>query len=210
VFYFPLIFLFMLIFFGLLVVLFLLIMAGAIGYAFDKIGLSPLTVFVLFSACLIGSSIDIPVHRIRNDKVLMDRVVSSSGLRFRVPTVRRPETVVAVNVGGAVIPCLIALYLLASTSYPFQALIGVAIVTAVSKPLARPVPGLGIAMPAMIPPLVAALVVLILAPEQGPMVAYISGTFGVLIGADVLNLNNLTALRALVVSVGLAHSMGSF
>jgi uncharacterized membrane protein len=34
------------------------------------------------------------------------------------------------------------------------------------------------------------------------MVAYISGTFGVLIGADLLNLKNLTALKAPVVSIG--------
>jgi uncharacterized membrane protein len=202
VFYFPLVFFFMLALFGLLVLLFLLIMVGAISYAFDKIGLDPFAVFALFSACLIGSSINIPVRRMRNDGVMMDQVVSFFGFRFRIPTVRRPETVIAVNVGGAVIPCLIALYLLASTSYPLQALIGVAIVTAVSKLLARPVPGLGIAMPAFIPPIVAALVALILAPEQGPMVAYISGTFGVLIGADVLNLKNLRALRAPVVSIG--------
>jgi hypothetical protein len=50
VFYFPLVFLFTPMFFGLLAVLFLLNMVGAIGYAFDKIGLSPFTVFVLFSA----------------------------------------------------------------------------------------------------------------------------------------------------------------
>jgi uncharacterized membrane protein len=202
VFYFPLIFLFMLALFGLLVLLFLLIMVGAIGYAFDKIGLDPVVVFALLAACLIGSSINVPVHRMRNDSVMRAQVVSFFGLRFRVPTLARRETVIAVNVGGAIIPCAVAVYLLASTGYPFQALIGVAAVAAVSKLLARPVPGLGIAMPAFIPPIVAALVALILAPEQGPMLAYISGTFGVLIGADLLNLKNLTALRAPVVSIG--------
>jgi uncharacterized membrane protein len=110
--------------------------------------------------------------------------------------------VVAVNVGGAVIPCLIALYLLATTRHPVQALIGTAVVTGVSKWLARPAPGLGIVMPAFIPPIVSALVALILAPAQAPMVAYISGTFGVLIGADLLNLKNLQALGAPVVSIG--------
>src|SRR5919109_1326440 len=42
----------------------------------------------------------------------------------------------------------------------------------------------------------------LLAPAQAPMVAYISGSFGVLIGADLLNLRNLAALRAPVVSLG--------
>jgi uncharacterized membrane protein len=201
-FYAPLIFLFMLAFFGLLVLLFLLITVGAISFAFDKMGLDPGVVFVLFLACLIGSYINIPVHRLRNEAVMMDQVVSFVGFRFRIPTMARRETVVAVNVGGAIIPCLIALYLLAATSFPFQALIGMVMVAVVSKLLARPVTGLGIAMPAFIPPIVAALVALILAPAQAPMVAYISGTFGVLIGADLLNLKNLTALRAPVVSIG--------
>jgi uncharacterized membrane protein len=200
--YAPLIFLFMLGFFGLLVLLFLLIMAGAIGYAFDQIGLDPFVVFVLFSACLVGSYINIPVYRMRNEGVMMDQVVAFFGMRFRIPTMHRRETVIAVNVGGAIIPCLLAVYLLAATSSRFQALIGIAVVAVVSKLLARPVPGLGIAVPALIPPIVAAILALILAPAQGPMVAYISGTFGVLIGADLLNLKNLTALRAPVVSIG--------
>lgn len=201
-FYAPLIFLFMLAFFGLLVLLFLLIMVGGVSVAFDKIGLDPIVVFALFLACLIGSYINIPVHRLRNEAVMMDQVVSVFGFRFRIPTRARRETVIAVNVGGAIIPCLIAFYLLATTSYPFQALIGSAIMTGLSKWLARPVPGLGIAMPALIPPIIAALIGLLLAPAQAPMVAYIAGTFGVLIGADLLNLKNLTALRAPVVSIG--------
>jgi uncharacterized membrane protein len=202
VFYAPLIFLFMLAFFGLLVLLFLLIMAGAVSYAFERIGISPLAVFALLMACLIGSYINIPLHRMRNTGVMTDQVVSFFGLRVRVPIAARAETVIAVNLGGAVIPCLIALYLLAITRYPLQALVGVAMVTAIAKLLARKVPGLGIAMPAFIPPIAAALIALILAPAQSPMVAYISGTFGVLIGADLLNLKDITALRAPIVSIG--------
>jgi uncharacterized membrane protein len=201
-FYSPLIFLFMLAFFVLLVFLFTLVMIGAIGFAFDKVGIHPELVFILLLACLVGSYINIPVHRIQNEHVMTNRVVSFFGFRFGIPTASRRETVVAVNVGGSIIPCFIALYLLATTRYPLQALIGIAIVAVVSKLLARPVPGLGIAMPAFIPPAIAALVGLILAPAQAPMVAYISGTFGVLIGADLLNLRNLTALQAPVVSIG--------
>lgn len=201
-FFFPLVFLFMLAFFAVLVLLFILIFVGAIGYAFDKIGIDPAVVFVVLLACLIGSSINIPLYRMRNEQLVTNQMVSFFGFRFRVPMVTRRETVVAVNVGGAIIPCLVATYLLAITAYPLAALIGVGIITAISKWLARPVPGLGIAMPAFIPPIIAALVGLILAAEQSPMVAYISGTFGVLIGADLLNLKKLGELRAPVVSIG--------
>ena len=103
-FYAPLIFLFMLAFFGLLVLLFLLIMVGAVRFAFDKIGLDPIAVFALFLACLIGSYINIPVHRLRNEAVMMDQMVSVFGFRFRIPTMARREPVIAVNVGGAIIP----------------------------------------------------------------------------------------------------------
>jgi uncharacterized membrane protein len=201
-FYSPLIFLFMLGFFVLLVLLFTLIMIGAMSFAFDKIGVPPEIVFLLLLACLVGSYINIPLYRIQTENVMASQVVSFYGFHFRIPTASPRETVIAVNVGGAIIPCLIALYLLATTRYPLQALIGIAIVAGVSKLLARPVPGLGIAMPAFIPPIAAALVALTLAPAQGPMVAYISGTFGVLIGADLLNFKNLPALRAPVVSIG--------
>jgi uncharacterized membrane protein len=200
--YFPLIFIFMLGFVVILVLLFTLIMLGAISYAFDKVGIHPEIVFLLLLACLIGSYINIPLYRLRNEQLLTDQVIPFFGMRFRIPTVGQRETVVAVNVGGAIIPSLIATYLLANTAYPVQALIGVAVVAAVSKYLARPVVGVGIAMPAFIPPLLAALIALLLAPEQSPMAAYISGTFGVLIGADLLNLKNLAALRAPVVSIG--------
>jgi uncharacterized membrane protein len=202
-FYFPMVFLFMLAFFILLIFLFILITVGAIGYAFDKVGIPPTVVFVLLLACLAGSYINIPIHRIRNEEVITNQVVSFFGFRFRVPLMSRRETVLAVNVGGGIIPTLLATYLLVTTAYPLQALVGVGIVAAVSKYLARPVPGLGIAMPAFIPPIVATLVALLFAPAQeAPIVAYISGTFGVLIGADLLNLKNLAALRAPVVSIG--------
>lgn len=201
-FYFPMLFFFMLAFFVLLIFLFILIMVGAIGYAFDKVGIPPTVVFVLLLACLAGSYLNIPVHRIRNEEVMANQVVSFFGFRFRVPQVSRRETVLAVNVGGAIIPTLLATYLLITTAYPLRALVGIGIVATISKYLARPVPGLGIAMPAFIPPIVATLVAMLLAPAQAPMVAYISGTFGVLIGADLLNLKNLAALRAPVVSIG--------
>ena len=201
-FYLPTIVLFMLAFFVLLVLLFTLIMVGAISYAFEKVGLAPGAVFGLLLACLAGSSVNIPLHRIRNAQVVTDPVVPVFGFRWRVPRVTPRETVVTVNVGGAVIPCLVAIYLLAKTAYPLQAMLGIAIVAAIAQRLARPVPGLGIALPAFIPPILSALTAVLLAPAQAPMVAYISGTFGVLIGADLLHLRDLAALRTPVVSIG--------
>jgi uncharacterized membrane protein len=81
-------------------------------------------------------------------------------------------------------------------------LAGVVIVTVVVHALARIVPGVGIAVPMFVPPLAAALVGLVLAFRRAPPVAYVSGSMGALIGADLLNLPRIAELAAPVVSIG--------
>jgi uncharacterized membrane protein len=130
-------------------------------------------------------------------------VINFFGMRYVVPVVEyRDRTVVAVNVGGAVVPTLLSLYLLFTTGLFFRALLGVAIVSAVVHYLARPVPGVGIAIPLFVPPLIAAATGLLLAPNQAPAIAYIAGTLGCLIGADLLNLQRLSGLGAPIASIG--------
>ena len=74
--------------------------------------------------------------------------------------------------------------------------------TLVTHWLARPVKGVGIAMPAFIPPLVAALVSVILSHDYAPVLAYVGGTLGTLIGADILNIDKIKNLGAPVASIG--------
>ena len=114
--------------------------------------------------------------------------------------VRRPH--LAVNVGGAVVPVLICLYVLAhQLSAILPSAIGVAVVGLVVHRWARPVRGLGIAIPMFIPPIVAALAAWFLAvlfggPQHIDAIAYVSGVLGTLIGADLANLGNLGDLGA--------------
>jgi len=68
--------------------------------------------------------------------------------------------------------------------------------------LARLVPGVGIAVPMFIPPLAAAAVALILAFRRAPPVAYVAGSMGALIGADIWNLGRIAELGAPIVSIG--------
>ena len=63
-----------------------------------------------------------------------------------------------------------------------------------------------IAMPILIAPLAAAMVALALDPEQAPALAYIGGTLGVLIGADILRLKDIGRLGEPVASIGGAGS----
>ena len=57
-------------------------------------------------------------------------------------------------------------------------------------------------MPIFIAPISAAMVALLLSPEQSPMFAYISGTLGVLLGADVLRLKDIRAMGTPIASIG--------
>jgi uncharacterized membrane protein len=75
--------------------------------------------------------------------------------------------------------------------------------------LARPVPGLGIAMPGFVPPLVAAAMALVLAPAQAAPVAFIVGVLGPLIGADLLHIKDVTKIaKTGIASIGGAGTFG--
>ncbi|MCX8015574.1 MAG: DUF1614 domain-containing protein, partial [candidate division WOR-3 bacterium] len=69
--------------------------------------------------------------------------------------------------------------------------------------LARPTPGIGIALPAFLPPIIAAILALVFVGRAlAPGVAYISGVLGVLIGADLLNIRTIQKFGRGVMSIG--------
>jgi uncharacterized membrane protein len=130
-------------------------------------------------------------------------VIRVFGQRFVVPRwSERQHTVLAVNVGGAVVPALLSLYLLTQALAPLRVVLATAAVTLLTYRLARPVAGVGIVVPMLLPPLSAALAALILVPQQAPLAAYVAGTMGTLIGGDLLHLRQVTKLATPVASIG--------
>ena len=117
------------------------------------------------------------------------------------------EQVICFNVGGAGLPTLFSLYLLIMHVPLWPTLIAMLLVTVVAKLVARPQPGVGIVMPAFIPPLVAAASALLMEttglahPGQAAPIAYVAGTIGTL-GADLLNWRAIQNLGAQMVSIG--------
>jgi uncharacterized membrane protein len=201
----PFLALYAIVFFVVLAFLFVLLEINVISYAFAAIGLPPEMAFAALLVSLIGSYFNIPIARVENREPHPAEVVSSFGVRYRVPVrYAGDSTIVAINLGGAIVPALISIYLLMKMpSILLPALIGVGIVTAVVNRFARPIPGLGIATPMLIPPIVAALCGYVLGSAQNrDAVAFISGVLGTLIGADLLNLNKLRDLGAPVASIG--------
>ncbi len=166
--------------------------------SFTKLGLSPGGAVALFGLSLVGSVINIPLVR--------QRVIVEERPHFLLPFIfyyppRVRQQVIAVNVGGAVIPTAFALYLLQRT--PLAPAVAATVVVALAaKAMARVMPGLGIALPAFVPPLVAAGAALILAGDFAAPVAYIAGSLGTLIGADLLNLPRIRGLGAHMTSIG--------
>ena len=189
----------------LLIFLFVFIHVGLITIAAGKLGLSADQILLFLLGSLIGSHINIPVKKILRDEELYpeELVVSFFGMRYVVPRLRQPRyTVIAVNVGGCLIPIFLSFYLMLKNGVFLSPLLATSLVAAVCYKLARPVPGVGIAIPMFIPPLLAALVALIISPDKAPVVAYISGTMGTLIGADILHLRDINRLKAPVASIG--------
>jgi uncharacterized membrane protein len=147
--------------------------------------------------------VNIPFHKVKSvNRILQLEEVRFFWITYRVPhfSLQEVSATVAVNLGGAVIPTAVSLYLIHSHPQQlFQALMGIVITAIVVHLVARKVPGLGITTPAFIPPLAAALSAYLLSPN---VVAYVAGTLGTLIGADLTNLHDIATLGAPVVSIG--------
>ena len=196
------------IFFVILIfVVLVLIFTGVIGITLGAVGFTPLTIVLVMVACLIGSGINIPLYKIKTTRPMVhEEYVRWLGITYRVPRVSYGETStqIAVNVGGALIPTSLSVYLLtiSSVSIVTLSLIAVLIVTLVTHLVARPVKGVGVVTPAFISPIVAAISALLLSPAHPVIVAYVSGTLGTLIGADLLNLGKIPELGAPVASIG--------
>jgi uncharacterized membrane protein len=180
-----------------------LIEIGLLEYAYAKMGVNRRYVFVVLLLSLLGSYINIPVAQLPGEQVLTGREVTYFGMRYVIPMVEKwPGTIIAVNVGGAVIPTVLSLYLMVKNRLYVRSLVGVVIVAAMAYWLAEPVKGMGIALPIFIPPLVATGTALLLSRQSAPPLAYIIGSLGTLIGADLLNLGTLQGLGAPVASIG--------
>jgi len=195
-------------FFGILVLLFALVIAvlqiGILGYAYEKMGISRLTAYAILFFSLVGGSVNIPVAEVGGETVVaMQEVVDNWGFRYEVPVYKQwPRTMIAINVGGALIPTVLSIYFIVKNRIYASSALGVFAVTAVVHALAQPIPQMGISVPVFIPPVVSALVAILLSREHAAPLAYASGCLGTLIGADLLNLDELGHLGASVASIG--------
>ncbi|HLK83849.1 MAG TPA: DUF1614 domain-containing protein [Xanthobacteraceae bacterium] len=194
-------------FFAILVGIFLLVVVliqiNVLSYAYTRLGVSSGTALLLLLASLIGSYINVPVWEFPERQVESGQEVVFFGVHYVVPVVVEwPGTVIAINIGGAVIPTVLSLYLLAKNNMWMRGIITTAIVAVIVHWLAEPVQGVGIAVPIFVPPVATAITALLIARQHAAVLAYAGGSLGTLIGADLLNLGVVRGLGAPVASIG--------
>lgn len=207
---------FLILIFGILfaavIFLFALVQVGALTVAFTKLGLTTNQVFLVLFGTLFGSMINLPVYSRPLEPGLSDIQSPLKGLwrhyqHDRYQRIARfTRQTVAVNIGGCLIPCLLSIYFIARIGLSPGLILSVVLIAGATYRLARPVPGVGIGIPFLIPPLLAVLAAWLLAPQgQTAQVAYIAGSLGTLVGADVLKLldpRTLKDLQAPMLSIG--------
>ncbi len=191
----------MLLFLSLLPLIFLLFL-GIIGKAFVKVGLTPFQTWTLLLVSLVGSAINIPVAE-KKTYQLVDQVKVMNFFRIQLPPINMERRVIiAVNLGGAIIPVIFSLYLLYRVGLGLGILASLLLAIIVSYTFSKPIRGLGITMPFYIAPIAAAIGSLLFTPNLAGISAYISGTLGTLIGADLLRLKDIDKVGSGFVSIG--------
>jgi uncharacterized membrane protein len=163
-----------------------------------KLHLAPDQAILLIIAIVAGSLVNIPVKHIVRDQPVWSHPLQVWGLDGALPrwTTRSNHTIIAVNIGGCMVPLGISFFLLAWLARTGQDVMAdVALATAITTVIcyvaARPLPGVGIVMPGFISPAAAALSALLLVPDAAPAAAFVAGTLGPLIGADFFHINDL-------------------
>ncbi len=187
----------------LLVGLLILIQLRILRYAYMRLGVGPGAALLLLFGSLIGSYFNIPITILPGTPMRTGQIVEFFGMRYVVPGVAAwPGTVLAVNVGGAVIPTLMSTYLVIRYQLWLKATIATVVIAFIIHSMATPVPGIGIAVPVFAPVVATAILAFVLSREYAPPLAYIGGSMGTLIGADLLNLDKISGLGAPVASIG--------
>lgn len=177
---------------------------NVVQVAAAKLGFSRGMAILLFTLIIIGSTINIPLYRIESQGQLPLNFQDIWLERYwGIPLQQAHSfTVVALNVGGGLIPVLLALYQLGRSNI-LAIILCTAIVTLVSYHSAHIVPGIGIEINPLVSPLTAVLSAILLTKgTQISPVAFASGVLGTLIGADLLHLAQIEKMTAGVLSIG--------
>ncbi len=132
-----------------------------------------------------------------------------------IPLFYSGKVVIGINIAGAVIPIYISFRVLGRGRAPLlESVLGTAIVTYLAYSLSEVIPGEGILLYWIYVPAIAASIIGVIAArkkwERAGPVAYVSGTMGILIGADLLRLEEVLAWQPTHYSFAVIGGAGVF
>lgn len=199
-----------------------LLFLGVIGAALARLGFSFWVVVLLLVVIVAGSFVNVPLctMRRREGRGRKPRGQYAPSMYDRMYRTDRWESeegcgmAVSMNVGGAVVPVLISVYLVGLVVlgevaggewFLVRMAAAVGVVSVVVFFAARPVRGIGVAMPLFVGPLVTVAVSLMLCGGFGlpaAVMGFVAGTLGTLIGADLLHLREVYAEGCRMLSIG--------
>lgn len=195
-----------------------LLFLGLVGAAFTRLGFSWTAALAVVLLMLFGSFINIPLSTVRREMVRAGHgefAYDGTNAQASAPVW---DTVISLNLGGALIPVIVSLYLLSraislvGTSVLIPVATGIVIVAVIAYVATRSVPGYGIRAPLFIPGLAALLCGLVLTGGTGlpaGVTAFVSGTAGTLLGAGIARLPAIKDLEVPEVSIGGAGMFGA-
>lgn len=181
----------------------LVLTIDVVQLAAAKLGFTPQVALALLVLVILGSTINIPLYRMDSLVHGMDDFLMYYQRQFwGIPLLKMRQTkVVALNVGGGLIPIILAVYQFRQAN-PAAILLITSVVTVVCFYAAHIVPGIGITMNPLLAPLTAALTAMLFGMSHAPATAFAGGILGTLIGADLLHLRDITAMSGGVLSIG--------
>ena len=190
-----------------LLLLWQLIFLDIMVLALTKLGIPPLAGLFIVIGIFFGGFINLPLKRYRVERRVDVSRSQLFGAGRWLPRewLRRPQRVIAVNIGGCLVPLGVALYLLlrlAESGDLAPAALAIFINVIICFAFSRPEPDVGIVMPVLIPGACAALSAVLLHPQNTPAVAFCAGVLGPLIGADLLRLQQIRQLGVGIASIG--------
>jgi uncharacterized membrane protein len=187
----------------LLPILWLVVTVSVAQVAVAKLGFDADTAIVILILVLLGSTINIPLYRVESQVSLVENLYELQLRQYLgIPLKKLNQySVVALNIGGGLIPTLLALYQLSRVS-PWAIGVVTVVVAIVSFWSAEVVPGIGIQMNPLIAPLTAVGVTFLVTSMNPAPVAFAGGVLGTLIGADLLHLKEISQMTPGVVSIG--------
>jgi uncharacterized membrane protein len=188
-----------------------LLILGIIGAAFARLGFSWITALAVILLMLLGSGVNLPIYKIKRDTIRLSEINSNVFDIGEQSGSHAWETIVSLNLGGAIFPLAISTYLIyragmiVGSQLVISVCAGVIAVSVITFVATRSFPRVGLRVPLLMPALTALLVSILLNGGVGltaAVPAFVSGVVGTLLGGNIAHLLKVRDLDIDEISIG--------